>query len=142
MTNSNEFEEIPYWSDYMKKAGRKLQPHQFSTYPFVGHLHFANRKDLPLPDQEKDLTDLVTYLSTNKNKYQQFLRKKRRHPSMDIYACFQPFNEAFKALYPFVDFIKKSLKDGDIVLNLWDRSGWTAHMLAGWFPRQQIVTVW
>jgi acyl-coenzyme A synthetase/AMP-(fatty) acid ligase len=142
MTNAAGFEEIPYWTDYMKKAGWKLQPHQFSTYPFVGHLHFANKKDLLLPDPGNELVELVTYLSSNKNKYQQFLRKKGRHPSMDIYACFQPFNEAFKALYPFVDYIKGSLKDGDIVLNLWDRSGWTAHMLAGWFPNQQIITVW
>ena len=75
MTNPNEFGVSPYWSDYMKKAGRKLQPHQFFTYPFIGHLHFANKKDLPLPDPGKDLEELVTYLSTNKNKYQQFLRK-------------------------------------------------------------------
>ncbi len=142
MTNSIGLEEMPYWSDYMKKAGWKLLPDQFSTYPYIGHLHFANKKDLLLPEPGKDLEDLVTYLSINKNKYEQFLRKKGRYPSLDIYACFQPFNEAFKALFPFVDYIKSSLKDGDVVLNLWDRSGWTAHMLAGWFPKQHIITVW
>lgn len=142
MTNANRFEGLPYSSDYMRKAGWKLLPCQVTTYPFIGHLHFANKKDLPLPNPEQEIMELVTYLSTNKNKYQQFLRQKGRYPSMDIYACFQPFNEAFKALYPFVDYIQSTLKDGDIVLNLWDRSGWTANLLAGWFPEQKIITVW
>ncbi len=38
-----------------------------------------------------------------------FLQQKGRRPNYDIYACFQPFNEAVKALYPF---LKKLQQDG------------------------------
>jgi len=126
----------------MEYAGWKLISDQYSSYPYVGHLHFGDKKDLLLPDRGPELIALGNYLSGNKHKYCQFLRRKARHPSLDIYACFQPFNEAFKALFPFVNYIGEQLKPGDTILNLWDRSGWTASMLAGWFPEQEIVTVW
>ena len=125
-----------------KQEGWKMLANQFSTYPYIEHLHFGNKKDLLLPGRNKELTQIANYLSTNRNKYKQFLRQKSRYPSLDIYACFQPFNEAFRALYPFVAYLKEFLKEGDKILNLWDRSGWTAHMLAGWFPEQHIITVW
>jgi acyl-coenzyme A synthetase/AMP-(fatty) acid ligase len=135
-------EKDPLWQTYMQHAGWKNQPNQLSSFPYVKHLSFADRKDLILSHGEDELNSLVNYLSGNRNKYMQFLRKKSRFPSLDLYACFQPFNEAFKALYPFVTLIKKNLKKGDIILNLWDRSGWTASMLGGWFFEQQIITVW
>ncbi len=140
--NDNVAQQSEQWKLYMEKAGWKNQSDQLSGFPYVNHLWFADKKDLISHHNEKDLESLVSYLSDNKNKYQQFLRHKSRHPSYDIYACFQPFNEAFKALFPFVNYIKEHLQDGDIILNLWDRSGWTAGMLAGWFPQQHIITVW
>ncbi len=110
------------------------------AYPHINHLHFADKRDLILPNQPDP--DIAGYLERNRTKYRQFIRQKNRHPSIDIYACFQPFNECFKALFPFVDYLKSQLKPGDIILNLWDRSGWTASMLGGWFPDQKIYTVW
>jgi acyl-coenzyme A synthetase/AMP-(fatty) acid ligase len=126
----------------MEQAGWKIIPEQCCSYPFIGHLHFGDKKDLILPSPVSELETLENYLSRNKYKYQLFLRQKSRFPSIDIYACFQPFNECFKALFPFVDYIRQQLKPGDTILNLWDRSGWTASMLAGWFPEQHIITVW
>ncbi len=126
----------------MEHAGWKLIPEQSASYPFIGHLHFGDKKDLILRSHGDELDSLQNYLSRNKYKYQQFLRQKARFPSLDIYACFQPFNECFKALFPFVDYIRKQLQPGDTILNLWDRSGWTASMLAGWFPDQHVITVW
>jgi acyl-coenzyme A synthetase/AMP-(fatty) acid ligase len=126
----------------MEQAGWIHILDQVSSYPYIGHLHFGNKKDLPLANREEELQAIQEYLSKNQSKYRQFLRQKGRHPSLDIYACFQPFNEAFRALYPFVDYIRATLRPGDCVLNLWDRSGWTAAMLGGWFPDQQIITVW
>ncbi|MES2647785.1 MAG: class I adenylate-forming enzyme family protein [Bacteroidota bacterium] len=123
-------------------AGWKQFTTHLSKYPFIGPLLFGDKKDLILADQEETLQSLVSYLTNNRDKYKQFLRQKRRHPSFDIYALFHPFNEAFKALFPFVDYLKQQLKDGDTILNLWDRSGCSATMLAGWFPKQHIVTVW
>ena len=126
----------------MAYSGWKINPEQASAYPYIGHLHFCDKKDLILPRQNPELESLTDYLSRNKYKYQRFLRQKSRNPSIDLYAVFQPFNEAFKALFPFVSYIKEKVKPGDSILNLWDRSGWTASMLSGWFPDQQIITVW
>jgi acyl-coenzyme A synthetase/AMP-(fatty) acid ligase len=126
----------------MEHTRWQILPEQASAFPVIGNLHFCDKKDLILPSQNGELETIAAYLSRNRLKYQQFLRQKSRHPATDIYAAFQPFNEAFKALFPFVDYIKNTLKPGDTVLNLWDRSGWTASMLAGWFPQQKIVTVW
>ena len=103
---------------------------------------FANKKDLLFRHQEKELASFVAQLCGDRMKYKQFLRQKSRYPAYDIYACFQPFNEAFKALFPFVQYIKEHLNKGDSILNLWDRSGWTASMLSGWFPQQHIITIW
>ncbi len=126
----------------MEQSGWILIPEQFTTYPYIHHLHFGDKKDLPIAERNKEMDSTIDYLLRNKFKYQQFLRQKNRHPALDIYACFQPFNEAFKALYPFIHYVREYLQPGDKVLNLWDRSGWTASMLAGWFPDQQIITVW
>jgi acyl-coenzyme A synthetase/AMP-(fatty) acid ligase len=126
----------------MAHSGWKIYPEQASAYPYIGHLHFCDKKDLILPRQNPELESLSDYLSRYKYKYQRFLRQKSRHPSIDLYAVFQPFNEAFKALFPFITYIKEKIQPGDIILNLWDRSGWTASMLSGWFPDQQIITVW
>jgi acyl-coenzyme A synthetase/AMP-(fatty) acid ligase len=126
----------------MAYSGWKIYPEQAGAYPYIGHLHFCDKKDLILPRQKPELESLTDYLSRNKYKYQRFLRQKSRNPSIDLYAVFQPFNEAFKALFPFISYIKEKVQSGDIILNLWDRSGWTASMLSGWFPDQQIITVW
>jgi acyl-coenzyme A synthetase/AMP-(fatty) acid ligase/SAM-dependent methyltransferase len=76
------------------------------------------------------------------NQYELFLKQKSRRPIYDIYACFQPFNEATKAIYPFLKRLQKEVKKGDVILNLWDRTGWLTNLLAGLFPEQQIVTTW
>ena len=74
--------------------------------------------------------------------YERFVRQKGRRPSYDIYACFHPFNEAFKAFFPFIEILRKRLKDGDLILNLWDRTGWSAAFLAGLFPKQRVINFW
>lgn len=76
------------------------------------------------------------------DKYELFLRNKFKKPSFDIYAIFNPFNEAFRAFYPFISYLKNSLKDGDIILDLNNRTGWTTSFLAGIFPNQTIISMW
>jgi acyl-coenzyme A synthetase/AMP-(fatty) acid ligase len=116
---------------------------RFIKFPFVGACHFTDHRDLLIDDTNSEtLTTIHKYLQSNRHNYARFIRQKGRHPSIDIYACFQPFNEAFKCLYPFVAYLRSLLKPGDIVLNLWDRSLWTGAMLAGWLPEQEIWTVW
>lgn len=74
--------------------------------------------------------------------YEKFVRQKSRRPSYDIYACFQSFNEAFKAFYPFISLLREELLPGQIILNLWDRTGWVAALLQGFFPEQRVISLW
>ncbi|GAB4040289.1 AMP-binding protein [Spirosoma gilvum] len=76
------------------------------------------------------------------NVYEEFVRRKSRRPLVDAYSAFQPFNEATKAFFLFIHLLKKGLKPGDTILNLWDRSGWFTSLLAGLFPEQKILTIW
>ncbi|MCB0631714.1 MAG: class I adenylate-forming enzyme family protein [Saprospiraceae bacterium] len=74
--------------------------------------------------------------------YERFVRQKARRPSYDIYACFQSFNEACKAFFPFISILQKKLAPGAKILNLWDRTGWLGALLQGFFPEQQVITLW
>lgn len=113
------------------------------AFPVIGEIAFFNESDFY---SEKILKDKCDQLLANTvemaDAYEQFVRQKGRRPNYDIYACFQPFNEAFKALYPFLPSLKKRLKPGDLILNLWDRTGWNAALLAGLFPEQKVISIW
>ncbi len=113
------------------------------AFPVIGDIAFFNESDFY---SEKILQDRCDHLLASTvetvNAYEQFVRQKGRRPNYDIYACFQPFNEAFKALYPFLPSLKKRLKPGDLLLNLWDRTGWNAALLAGLFPEQKVISIW
>ncbi|MBN8821852.1 MULTISPECIES: class I adenylate-forming enzyme family protein [unclassified Spirosoma] len=76
------------------------------------------------------------------HQYEEFVRRKSRRPLVDAYSAFQPFNEATKAFYPFIHLVKERIKPGDVILNLWDRSGWFTSLLSGLFPAQKILTIW
>ncbi len=113
------------------------------AFPVIGDIAFFNESDFY---SEKILQDRCEQLLKSTvetvDAYEQFVRQKGRRPNYDIYACFQPFNEAFKALYPFLPSLKKRLKPGDLLLNLWDRTGWNAALLAGLFPEQKVISIW
>ncbi|WP_080054749.1 class I adenylate-forming enzyme family protein [Spirosoma aerolatum] len=81
-------------------------------------------------------------VTENLHLYEEFIRRKSRRPLVDAYSAFQPFNEATKAFYPFIHLLKERIKPGDVILNLWDRSGWFTSLLAGLFPAQKILTIW
>jgi len=119
-----------------------LKSSSLGLTPQLDHLFFHNELDIfpgkALDEKTSNLKKSI--LATNK--YELFLKQKSRRPVYDTYACFQPFNEATKALYPFLKRLQKETKKGDIILNLWDRTGWLTHLLAGLFPDQHIVTTW
>lgn len=121
-----------------------IHNHDFTkAFPVIGEIAFFNESDFYA---EKILQDkceqLLAKTVETADAYEQFVRQKGRRPNYDIYACFQPFNEAFKALYPFLPSLKKRLKPGDLLLNLWDRTGWNAALLAGLFPEQKVISIW
>ncbi len=119
-----------------------FSPKQLEFTPSIRNLIFYNESDIfPnefLSEKEEKLTNLLK----EEDNYKQFLKRKGRRPNYDIYACFQPFNESFKAVFPFLKELQKTVKSGDTILSLWDRSGWQTNLLAGLFPEQHIVATW
>lgn len=114
-----------------------------AALPVVGDLILADHADWPLPDLIGPRTEaLHAELQAQLPAYEEFLRRKNRRPVFDAYVGFQPFNEATKAFFPFVALLRRQLRPGDLILNLWDRSGYLASLLAGLFPEQTILTHW
>jgi acyl-coenzyme A synthetase/AMP-(fatty) acid ligase len=127
----------------MKAPFNKIfNPKLLEFTPTTGNLIFHNESDIfptdILAKKEKKLESIFK----EEEKYKHFLRLKGRRPNYDMYACYQPFNESFKAVFPFLKEIQKSIKKGDIILSLWDRSGWQTNLLAGLFPKQHIIATW
>jgi acyl-coenzyme A synthetase/AMP-(fatty) acid ligase len=74
--------------------------------------------------------------------YARFLSRAAERGGLDLYAAFEPFNEATRALYPLIGALRAHLRPGDIVLDLRCRSGWTGALLAGLFPEQRVISFW
>ena len=110
--------------------------------PQIEHFYFFNEVDI-FPESTRNTEEKIrTNTLKNSYRYEHFLKQKNRRPIYDMYACFQPFNEALKALFPFLKQLKLNIKKGDVILNLWDRSGWLTSVLSGLFPEQHIITTW
>jgi hypothetical protein len=71
--------------------------------------------------------------------YHAFLQAKRRRPIWDVYAAFQPFNEAQRPLLRLAAPLLEHLRPGDLILDVWSRTGWSAVLLAALFPEQTVV---
>ncbi|MEM8890284.1 MAG: hypothetical protein AAGD28_20075, partial [Bacteroidota bacterium] len=110
--------------------------------PNIDKLYFFNESDMFPGQVLEDKFQKLEKLLGDSMQYEIFLQQKARRPNYDMYACFQPFNEASKALYPFFKKLRGSVKKGDTILNLWDRSGWITALLAGLFPDNEILTTW
>lgn len=74
--------------------------------------------------------------------YERFARNKFTKPATDIYAMYSPYSESYRAFYPFIAFLRQKLKSGDVIVDLSNRTGWSAFLLAGLFPEQKIVSCW
>ena len=118
------------------------RPNTLEFTPRIDQLVFHNEADI-FPGQllENKLEKIETILD-EKEKYKWFLKQKGRRPTYDIYACFQPFNEATKAVFPFLKKLQQTIKKDDVILSLWDRAGWQTNLLAALFPEQHIIATW
>lgn len=124
-------------------TGWLVDSRQTMALPVAHGLLFGDQADWPLDDLiAQKARQIHTDLTQQLPAYETFLRRKGRRAVYDPYACFQPFNEATKAFLPFVPLLRRHLRPGDLILNLWDRSGWMASLLAGLFPEQTILTNW
>jgi hypothetical protein len=111
-----------------------LKANTIRLIPTIDNLYFYNEKDVILNREIEDKQNAIVAILKNKNQYELFLKQKIRRPNYDIYACFHPFNEATKAVYPFLKKLQSQVKKDDVILNLWDRSGWLTTLLLGLFP--------
>ncbi|MEQ9298740.1 MAG: class I adenylate-forming enzyme family protein [Cyclobacteriaceae bacterium] len=122
--------------------GLLVEKRGFSVIPVVNNLIFNNESDfsadLTINDKLPKLREKLSKIE----EYESFLSHKRRKSIYDPYACFQPFNEATKSLYPMLEKMRTSIKPKSTILNLWDRSGWLTSVLLGLFPECHIVTTW
>jgi uncharacterized protein YbaR (Trm112 family) len=74
--------------------------------------------------------------------YSTYRENKLARHTIEIYAAFQPFNESSRAIYPFIDTLKSQLQPGQLIIDTWSRTGWSALLLAAFFPDQQVVAIW
>lgn len=109
--------------------------------PNISNLKFFNEVTLDIDVIVREVEEKIEK-KINKETYENFCRNKFRKPLFDLYALFNPFNEANKAFYPFIPYLKKNLKKGDIILDVWSRTGWSTAMLASIFPEQTIISTW
>lgn len=109
--------------------------------PKVSNMHFFNESSLKIEKLSTAIESIINK-KINSEEYELFCRNKFRKPLFDLYALFNPFNEANKAFYPFIPYLKKYLKKGDIILDVWSRTGWSTSLLAGLFPEQKIISIW
>lgn len=68
--------------------------------------------------------------------------QKRSRGVLESYAAFQPFNESSRAIEPLLPWLLADLRDGDLVLDIWCRTGWSAEWLAGRLATQHVVAMW
>lgn len=111
--------------------------------PVIGEVPYFNEADFfSEPLLQRRCSDLLEATAGRTQEYETFVRQKARRASVDIYACFQSFNEACKAFFPLIKLLRKKLKPGAIILNIWDRTGWLGSLLQGFFPEQRVITLW
>jgi acyl-coenzyme A synthetase/AMP-(fatty) acid ligase len=109
--------------------------------PQINNIYFGESFTQNIPSliakNEAKLNALI-----DDEKYELFCRNKFKKPVFDLYALFNPFNEAFRAFYPFIPHLKNTLKKGDYILDLSNRTGWTTSFLSSIFPEQIIISMW
>lgn len=88
------------------------------------------------------LAEIEARLFGSDDDYLIYRRRKLERGGMEIYAAFQPFNESTRAFEPALAAFARNLAPGDIILDPWCRSGWSAEWLAALFPQQTIVALW
>jgi SAM-dependent methyltransferase len=69
-------------------------------------------------------------------------QQKRARGLIESYAAFQPFNESARAVEPLLARLLADVHEGDLVLDVWCRTGWSAEWLAGHLPAQHVVAMW
>ncbi|MEP2772002.1 MAG: AMP-binding protein [Fulvivirga sp.] len=115
-----------------------------TSIPIVNGIKYFTEADIIYSqDPFSNYHRLSVKIQDKKESYKEFINQKIAKELIDPYSAFQPFNESSRSFYPFIVEIKeKILKPGDIILDTWCRTGWTAYFLSALFPEQKILSVW
>ncbi len=109
------------------------------TIPILNGFPIFQEQFLTVPG---DLREVSERIFGKRGEYPAFLDLKRDRPVYDLYAAFQPFNESTQSIFPLVPLLKEVLHPGDLILDLWCRTGWSGELLAALFPDQQVISIW
>ena len=74
--------------------------------------------------------------------FRAYQRDKRQRGVIESYAAFAPFNESTRSIEPILPLAVASMREGDVILDTWCRTGYSGEWLAGRFPRQRVVSLW
>ncbi len=71
-----------------------------------------------------------------------YLAEREQRQSLEPYAAFAPFNEAHRAARPLLDPLREDLPEGSLIVDMNNRTGWSAEWLAGMFPQCIVAALW
>ncbi|MCV7167438.1 Trm112 family protein [Mycobacterium stomatepiae] len=74
--------------------------------------------------------------------FEQYQSVRWKRGVLESYAAFHPFNESTRALEPLLPHVEPLLHPGDLILDVWCRTGWSGEYLAARFPRQRVLSLW
>ena len=113
------------------------------AYPVLGgFVHFGEALPAGEAPDIAGLRALEREIAGDPQAYSRFVEQASRRPSYEPYAAFAPFNEATRALYPLIPALRRHLVPGDLIVDVWCRTGWTGALLAGLFPQQHVISLW
>jgi uncharacterized protein YbaR (Trm112 family) len=115
---------------------------QTSVPVINGFVLFSESFQLDRNISQSGIDRLTNYFKSDCLVYQDYIDRKYTRDIQEIYAAVQPFNEATRAIYPFLSKLKDTIKANDVIIDTWSRSGWHGLLLSGLFPEQQIISVW
>jgi hypothetical protein len=113
------------------------------TIPILGgFVFFTEPLARGTPPTVAMLEEMATRVFGSAAQFDDYRRDKRRRGVFEAYAAFAPFNESVRALEPVLPYAAGALREGDFILDAWNRSGWSGEWLAARFPRQRVLALW
>lgn len=128
--------------DQIRWGSLHCAPCGFAAPVLDGLLFFTEATRRPAPADAAELQALAARLFGSAADFQAYHRERWRRGSLEAYAAFHPFNESTRALAPLLPHAEALLSPGDVVLDLWCRTGWSGEWLAARLPAQRVLSVW